>query len=249
MMPPLVDATVVSQDPDRYRLYVSLDVFGGQIPFLPVDVLTHGQRDAVRGDFPPLPLPGTRGLVAFTRGDDRTGRWIGAQSPALPDASTLTPGNGNIRYRADYAGGWSWSGADGAEARVFADGGSVLLGASLPAPTRHVLASGGARVPAPFGAAQRNPLPPAAFPLAINLANGFTVLVNGSGGAQFIVPAGQTISFSVAGGPTMILSSTGLTVSAEITAGFGTGDSVTLQQHKHGTGTAAAGTSVPTPGT
>ena len=40
-----------------------------------------------------------------------------------------------------------------------------------------------------------------------------------------------------------------LKVTGEITAGFGTGDSVTLQQHKHGTGAAAAGTSVPTAGT
>jgi phage gp45-like len=39
------------------------------------------------------------------------------------------------------------------------------------------------------------------------------------------------------------------TVTGEVTAGFGTGDSVTLQKHQHGTGTAAAGTSVPTAGT
>lgn len=40
-----------------------------------------------------------------------------------------------------------------------------------------------------------------------------------------------------------------ITSSGEITAGQGTGDSVTLQQHKHGTGSAAPGTSVPTAGT
>lgn len=40
-----------------------------------------------------------------------------------------------------------------------------------------------------------------------------------------------------------------LTVTGEITAGFGTGSSVTLQHHKHGTGSPAAGTSVPTGGT
>jgi hypothetical protein len=40
-----------------------------------------------------------------------------------------------------------------------------------------------------------------------------------------------------------------LAVKGEITAGAGGGDSVTLQQHKHGTGTAAAGTSIPTAGT
>ena len=35
----------------------------------------------------------------------------------------------------------------------------------------------------------------------------------------------------------------------EVTAGFGGADSVTLQLHKHGTGSPAAGTSVPTAGT
>lgn len=44
-------------------------------------------------------------------------------------------------------------------------------------------------------------------------------------------------------------SSGNLTVKGNVTAGSGGADSVTLQNHKHGTGTAAAGTVVPTPGT
>jgi phage gp45-like len=40
-----------------------------------------------------------------------------------------------------------------------------------------------------------------------------------------------------------------LEVEGKITAGFGTSDSVTLQGHRHGLGTAVAGTSVPSPGT
>lgn len=40
-----------------------------------------------------------------------------------------------------------------------------------------------------------------------------------------------------------------LQVTGSITGGFGTGDSIGLQTHKHGTGLAAAGTSVPTAGT
>jgi hypothetical protein len=40
-----------------------------------------------------------------------------------------------------------------------------------------------------------------------------------------------------------------LSVQGEVTAGAGGADSVSLQQHRHGTGAAAAGTSVPTPGT
>ena len=44
-------------------------------------------------------------------------------------------------------------------------------------------------------------------------------------------------------------SSGNLSVAGEVTAGNGTGDSVTLQHHQHGTGTAAAGTTAPTAGT
>jgi phage gp45-like len=40
-----------------------------------------------------------------------------------------------------------------------------------------------------------------------------------------------------------------LQVTGSIIAGYGTGDAVTVQQHRHGTGTAAAGTSIPTAGT
>jgi len=48
----------------------------------------------------------------------------------------------------------------------------------------------------------------------------------------------------------IILDSTGnLAVTGEVVRGATTGDQVTLGAHKHGTGTAAAGTSVPTPGT
>lgn len=66
---------------------------------------------------------------------------------------------------------------------------------------------------------------------------------------------GSTHVEIAAGGIVNIVASGGLhvtgniTATGEITAGAGGGDSVTLQQHKHGTGSAAAGTSVPTAGT
>lgn len=40
-----------------------------------------------------------------------------------------------------------------------------------------------------------------------------------------------------------------LSVIGEVVRGLGTGDAITLGQHKHGVGSAAAGTVVPTPGT
>jgi hypothetical protein len=248
-LPSLCDATVTAQVPDQYRLIVTIDLFGGQIPYIPVDVLTHGPRDAVRGRRPPLPQPGTRGLVAFTRGDDRTGRWLGAQEPAQPDASTMTPGQGNVDYAAHYDGGWSWRGPDGTVAEVFADGSRLLLGTALPAPTRHIVQPDGQRVASTFTAPQRNPSPPGAMPLAVTLANGFSLAVTAAGSATFTVPAGQTLTLAVAGGATATLTAAGWEVTGVVVAGAGTGDQVGLQTHRHGTGTAAAGTVAPTPGT
>jgi hypothetical protein len=208
-IPFLVDATVVQQDPDGYRLYVSIDQFGGQMPFLPVDVLTHGPRDAQRGNWPALPAPGTRGLVAFTRGDDRTGRWIGATSPSLQDSSASSPGNGNSDYRADYAGGWELSGADGTYARYFQDGTALLLGSAMPAPTRHVVAPGGARQRSPFTAAQRNPSPPAAMPLSLSLGSGASVAVTNNGAVTVTAPAGQSVTLQVTGGGSVVVGADG----------------------------------------
>ncbi len=58
--------------------------------------------------------------------------------------------------------------------------------------------------------------------------------------------AGITIN---AGGAAVVIQNGDLHVSGAIVAGFGGGDQVSLQTHRHGTGAAAAGTTVPTPGT
>lgn len=63
------------------------------------------------------------------------------------------------------------------------------------------------------------------------------IVINGGGNAITIV---NTPSVTQDGD---------LHVKGAIVAGFGGGDSVTLQGHKHGTGTAAAGTVAPSPGT
>ena len=213
-LPSLCDATVSAIDPGGYRVFVTLDVWGGQIPFVPVDVLTPGPRDAQRMHAHPLPTPGTRGVVCFTRGDDRTGRWIGASSPALLDASTLVPGSGYVDYAAEYAGGWRWTGQDGTAARVWADGSSLLLGPVMPVPTRHVLTASGTREAAPYLASQRNPSPPGPFPLTLALANGLVLAVNASGSAALTAPSGQTVTLAVSGGAILALSAGGATITA-----------------------------------
>jgi hypothetical protein len=71
---------------------------------------------------------------------------------------------------------------------------------------------------------------------AVNVHTGGNVTINAAGEVNIIAAGDVTITGN-------------LKVTGEITAGSGTGDSVTLQQHQHGTGSAAAGTTVPTPGT
>jgi len=213
-LPPLADGTVVSLDPDGYKVWVSLDLWGGQTAFLPVDVLTHGPRDAVRGHYRALPTPGTRGTVGFTRGDDRSGRWLGATSPALPDASPHVPGSGYLDYHAEYAGGWSWLGQDGTLARVWADGSTFLAGPTMPVPVRHIVNASGQRVPSVFTPAQRNPSPPGAFPFTLNMANGCRIAVTAAGSVSVLAPAGQTASVTVSGGASVVLAGGAATVTA-----------------------------------
>lgn len=66
-----------------------------------------------------------------------------------------------------------------------------------------------------------------------------------SSGIAIVTPNPVTISAQ-----NMTLDASGnLAVTGDVTAGAGGGDSVTLQHHQHGTGTAAAGTTAPTAGT
>ena len=250
-VPYLADATVIGLDPDGYGVYVVLDVWGGQSPAIPIDVLTPGPRDGVRMHAHPLPTPGTRGVVCFTRGDDRTGRWIGASSSAVIDASTLVPGSGYVHYVAEYAGGWSWLGQDGTAAQVWADGSTFLAGAVMPAPTRHVLSSGQARMVAPFTAAQRNPKPPGAFPFRLALANGATLVASVSGSISATAAEGQTISLAVSGGASLTLASGMVMVDGADGQGVtlaANGASVTLNTDGSVTITAAGGKTITTTG-
>lgn len=209
MLPALVEGTVVRQDPDNYRLFVSIDAWGGQVPFLSVDVSRHGHSDAVRGHWPPLPAIGTRGRISFVRGDDRTGRWEGASTPALNDSSPHSPSHGNADYRAGYAGDWDWIGEDGTVAKAFADGGTLLLGGTMPVPTRHTVAADGSRQRTPFTAQERNPKPPGPYPLTVALASGFLFSVSASGGTALTAPAGQSLTLAVAGGASITLNADG----------------------------------------
>jgi protein gp138 len=79
----------------------------------------------------------------------------------------------------------------------------------------------------------------------IELAAGHVTNIVAPGGVNIIGPLNVTGATTITGATAI----TGaLTATQNITAGEGGADQVTLQDHIHGTGTAAAGTSVPTPG-
>lgn len=204
------DAQVVSQDPDTYSVFVVLlGPSGGQGPILPVQVLTHGPRDAVRGNFPELPYVGQTGLVAFTRGDPRNGRWLGSYSPNLLDASALSPGTGNAEYRASYGGGWAIRNEDGSEATWWPDGSHLLAGAaSLPTPTRHTLDGNQARQRTPYTAAERVPVPPGPFPFTFMHQSGATAQVTATGAVLLEAASGQTATVQ-ANGATVVIDASG----------------------------------------
>lgn len=210
MTPFISDAQVVAQDPDTYSVFVILlGPGGGQGPILPVQVLTHGPRDAVRGNFPELPVVGQTGLVAFTRGDPRNGRWLGSYSPNLIDASAMSPGIGNVEYRASYGGGWAIRNEDGSEAVWWPDGSYLLAGAAtLPTPTRHTLDGNQARQRTPYTAAERVPAPPAPFPFIFAHQSGATAQVTAAGSVLLEAANGQTATVQ-ANGATVVIDVSG----------------------------------------
>lgn len=262
-IPPLTFATVASVDEDNYGLNVILHgVFGGQMPSLPVKVGTHGPRDGVRGDYPELPAPGGLGIVAFPRGDHRNGVWLCSIDPNLLDASPNAPGVRGVSHRAHYSGAWRQHDAEGNTVLQLPDGTTLLAGV-MPAPTRHTLDGNQVRQATPYPLSERVPSPPGALPLSLAHPSGASLSLSAAGAAAVVVPSGQPFTVTFGGGSiaddgagNLNLTSTnitltgnvaidgGLTVTGGVTAGFGGGDQVGLQTHKH-----PANGSPPTPGT
>lgn len=208
-------ATVTAQAPDQFAVFVSLDRLGGQGPTLPVQVLTPGPRDGtVFKGKAGLPTVGTRGLVAFARGDSRNGHWMGATAAALVDASSFAPGQGGLCYDAHYGGGYSWLGEDGTVQEALPDGSTLRLGPTVPEPTRHVLTGTQGQRRSPFTEAQRVKTAPAPFPLDVTLASGVRVTANGAGALSIAANAGQSLTL-VCGGCTAVLDGEAQTITIE----------------------------------
>jgi hypothetical protein len=265
MMPPWpLMAIVVSQDPDNYALNVSVKGFlGGQMPSLPVSVLTQGPRDGVRGNFPELPTPGTWGLVVFPSGDRRSGHWLGSTTTGTADASTLAPGLGNTAYESQWAGGFNWRGQDGTTYTAWPDGSAWQMGPTAPAPTRHAVdATTLARTRVAFPMAERVLAPPGAFPGTFTHKSGASVSLStagawtftSAGGAQIVLEANGTVLVISGGGNPIVASGGDLRALQGVFGNYGGAGQVGLETHIHPQGVDSHGdteqdTGAPIPGT
>ena len=203
-------AVVIQQDPDNYAVFVAvLGRHGGQGPTLAAQVLTQGSRDAVRGNYPELPAPGTHGLVSSTSGDIRNLVWLGATRTQLIDASGHAPGKGGEAHAAHYGGGWSRRAMDGSLVEVFPDGTTLAVGASGAVSTRHTLDGNQARQRTPYTASERCPAPPGAFPVALHHPTGASATLSASGAWSLATAAGQPMTLTGTSGAAAAVSAAG----------------------------------------
>ena len=227
-MPPFATGTVVGQAGDSYGVNVLLDGrLGGSGPTLPVDVGTHGPRDGLRVEQPPLPTKGTRGLIAFPHGDHRNGIWICSISGPLHDALTSRNGLENVSYQSHFSGFWRMLDEGGNLTIAWPDGSSLTVGVA-PQPTRHIVTAGQQRQTVPFTQGQRVASTPSPMPLVYNHASGLTLTISAGGAVTLAMPGGPGGQpFTVTGD----IHATGAVI-----AGFGGGDQVGLQTHEHAQG-------------
>lgn len=241
MMNSIERAIVSKQDPDNYAVFVQLlGRAGGSGALLSVPVATAGPRDAVRGHFPPLPLPGQSGLVAFTNGDARNGVWLCSTPSQLQDASGHTPGRGGEEHSSHYGGGFSFRAHDGSWTEHFPEGTSITVGASGAMPTRHRVNAGSqARERKPYTMAERIPNPPAAFPVTLRHPSNASAVLSSSGTWTITSPGGAQVVLDSTGSVT-IVAATSLTVVAGTTANVTAATSVTVNSPSILLGSAAA---------
>lgn len=188
-MTPSAIGTVTATDETGYRVYVLLEGFaGGSSPTIPVEVLTHGPRDALRIKQTALPTPGTRGLILFARGDPRSGVWVGSLSGPLNTASTTRPGFGQVDYTSEWSGYWHLRDNGGNEITTWPDGSSLTVG-TAPTPTRYVVDSSQRRVQAGVTQAQRVAVTPSPYPFSFTSAAGVTIKGDAFGNLTLQVPS------------------------------------------------------------
>lgn len=199
MMPLVTTGMVVSQDPANGGVNVVLKTsLGG--PAISVR-MTYEYADPLRIKQSPLPVKGTWGILLFPYGDVRNGFWLRSYLPSQQDAINASSPSANPQdavtdafqdYEAHWSGYWRLLDYKGQETIVWPDGTTLVIGLGTAVPTtyRHVVENN-AKTQSEFTQGQRVPNPPEPFLVNINFANGFSILINGSGGVTINFPSGE----------------------------------------------------------
>ena len=212
MVPWITKAQVVSQSPPNkvMVLYPS-----GQMPGIPVTVVSDGPADALRVKQHALPTPGTWGVVAFPAGDIRNGVWLGSLYAQNVQAYTNTT-DPHFEYDSHYSGYYKWLDQTGNQNIYYPDGTAIVVGTATTAdPTfRQVVNPDQSSSSVEFTSSQRVPSPPSPFNTTINHATGAKAQITSTGAVNVEAANGQTITLSVNGASIQIDASGNINIDA-----------------------------------
>lgn len=240
-----VVAVVMSHDAANDAMVVAFPSL--QMPGTSVRRLYDGSADSLRISKKPLPTRGTHGLVIFPMGDLRNPVWLGAIQQNLSDAIPSDANDPFMHYDSHFSGHWSLLDQFGNHATQFADGTSLTVNASggaLPTTYRNIVDQNQERQRVAFPFSQRVPSPPQPFTLSISQATSGSL-----GGATVTIDASGNVNITPSAGGNVVITGN-LHVTQNVIAGYGGGDSVTLQNHLHsGVTTGSSNTQKPNAGT
>lgn len=174
--------------------------------------------DPIRARQKPMPAIGSWGIILLPNGDIRNATWVCAVSPSLADALTQSqpadPTDPFIDYEAHFSGHWDFMDGKGNVATQFADGSTLVMGATSGVPTiyRRIVDEKQTQQIKEFTRAQRILAPPSGFYANFHHISGTSFSVDPSG--NFMVSgatgASMTLSFGPSGAhTTLIIDSSG----------------------------------------
>ncbi len=203
-VPPIQWGIVQSVDPQNQQVNVILR--SGQIP-PPVQVGTQGPNDALRVRQAPMPTRGTRVLIAYPSDDLRNGVIICSLPASMQNAFTSAQNDPHVEYEAHWSGYVSYRDQTGSSFQRYPDGSTIVMGAVSGVPTlyRNIITSGQQQVRQPVTPAQQVSGSVAPFVVAMNLANGVKVGIDGTGAMSLEIPAGQSFNLTVGGAGTAVI--------------------------------------------
>lgn len=258
--PSLMEARVVNVDVPRRRLIV--DIPSSQMLGIGVKMMIHGPADGMRVSHSAMPGRGTWGLVAFLYGSSENGLWLGSFYPAL-DTALTSHEDQFLEYNSHWSGAFDMLDQLGRYTKSFPDGTYLQVSDTdvRPAVNRQTVDPQQNQQLTALTDDQRVPNKPTARIVTVKHASGTTITIGANGDVTVNTAPNTKIALTA---PTEVDITTdhvvikaplvsidgNLEVTGGVTAGKGTGDQVTLQQHRHGTGgTTASSTVVPSPGT